>query len=87
MAEAAGVVNRSGPDDDSATVAGPISGNLSGVAARKPVHVRNAESVASRGKYSIARASIRVTIDTSTRLSSTSNCRDDPISSCPVVRG
>jgi len=42
---------------------GPISGSLSGVAARKPVHTRIAEVCSRAGMYSCARASMRLRIE------------------------
>ena len=66
---------------------GPISGSLSGVAARKPVQVRIAESALSPGMYSQARSIILPRIPGSTSVSSTPNWRDEPISNCPVRRG
>ena len=66
---------------------GPIKGSLSGVAARKPVHIRSTESVATSGIYSPARSIILRTISWSTAASSFSYCREEPINICPVARG
>src|SRR5882757_6913106 len=66
---------------------GPIRGSLSGVAARKPVQIRSVESVATSGIYSQARSMILRTMPWWTAASSSSYCRDEPISICPVARG
>src|SRR4029079_11915159 len=64
-----------------------IYGRLSGVAGRKPAQTRIAESDRSAGIYSNALDVIRRKIAVSAVESSTPNCREEPISICPVTRG
>src|SRR5271170_8006501 len=66
---------------------GPINGSLSGVAGRKPVHTRIAESELRSGIYSKARCNMRARIDSPTAEFSAPYWRDDPINIWPVFRG
>jgi hypothetical protein len=61
---------------------GPISGSLSGVAARNPVHTRIVDICDKSGMYASARLSMRTRIGLSTRLSSTSYCDDYSMRIC-----
>jgi hypothetical protein len=65
----------------------PTSGSLSGVAGRKPVHVRSARSRARPGRYSCARRSIRAQSGRLIDESNPTSSREEPTRSCPVLRG
>ena len=65
----------------------PMSGSLSGVAGRKPVHVRITDRLRER-RHELDRA--REHARQHARLSDASqptSSRDEPISTCPVARG
>ena len=64
-----------------------MSGRLSGVAARKPVHVRMPFICASSGMYSSHRRSMRVSMWCSTWRPSEPNWREEPSSTWPERRG
>jgi hypothetical protein len=53
----------------------------------KPRPRSQRRELAEPGRYSTARSSMRVRIETSTPNHQRSNCRDEPINNCPVLRG
>jgi hypothetical protein len=65
----------------------PMSGSLSGVAGRIPVHARIADSLASPGMYAIARASMRASTSRFSDASHPTSSREEPTSTCWVARG